>query len=366
MGSPSVCRRLRQISPVLLLAAAAGCIGDVGHLEDEPTPVGVLPVESPHLEAFPRTFGLLVGSALLDGTLVVADRVEVLVAAVDFDEGVVTRIGLEGLGGPGEYRMVEGLFRFLGDTIAVRADRTWLLFVKDGWRFVRTERPTWLGMAARIEGAPNGSGVYVSGNPGGAPLDQVGQHVVVRMTGLNRFDTIAAVRIAETREVSVDTDRGRAVFRRTQPFSHRDYWAPGPSGELVIGRSLDSSIDVLIGNSRLNHRLTVEPVPIWPEEQEEPDPRFVWDWPESKPVFGAGSPVFDEAGREVWIGINENVRLPTRDYLILDIEQGPLRIVRFPIGFRLLRVGGGLGYGTITDPATGLVEIFRFPTGEND
>ena len=349
---------LAMISVVLAAQAASGCGPDAA--PPEAPRLEALPVLSPDLEGFPREFSVLVGAVLVDSTVVIADRAEALVAALDWDHKQIARIGREGSGGPGEYRTVEGLIRFPGDTLVVRADRAWHLFTRDGWTYIRTERPPWLGLASRVSAGVDGQAVFVSGNLGGNPLDELQEHPVVRLQGLERFDTITFVRVAETMDVPLDTEGGRAVFRRARPFSHRDLWAPGTGGELIVARTFDSSIEFLSPGSTTRQNVSVPKTPIWPEERQEPDPRFDWDWPKSKPGFGAGGVVVDNLSGQAWVPINENIRHATRDYVVVDRRQGARILVRFPIGFRLFGVGDEYGYGSMTDAETGLVKILRF------
>lgn len=287
-----------------------------------------------------------------DGSLVVLDVGEHLVAAID--SGLTTVHSLATTGrGPGELFRPTKIFRGYGDSILVLdAGRGTIVAIDPSNTMSDLVSIADVFPGRRIEELDGAGRVYFTALSNGdrdsteiLRLDPVGLEEL--SGGEARLDTLENVllpRSGSLGQASRDGRISRSVMTSFDvPFSAQDDWTVSPSGHLVIARAQPFSI---VGLASRPIKLRYEAAPITAAERE-PYSQLEVEWPDSKGPFVGGS--LRLAGTEAWIRLHVQQDSPA-SYLRMS-KGGTIWSITLQDGERLVGVGAdGRIYLTRKDP----------------
>jgi hypothetical protein len=205
------------------------------------------------VESFPQEFSLLGGVLELpDGRVMVADPLGQALAVLDMSAGTADTLGRVG-GGPEEYRQPDAVHRMPGDSILlVDLGNGRLTVLGPDLSFGETT-PIALGspmsgnmMIRMPQGVDSQGRVYFQRmmgrmRPDGQMADSAPVFRWDRATGA--VDTLAMVKLDEVEVRRSGSGNNQSVDMSSVPMSHRDGWAVGWDGRLVVARSGDYHID---------------------------------------------------------------------------------------------------------------------------
>ena len=359
-------------------------------------PVASAQLVAPTEVEFPEGFGLLTSvRELPDGSVLVADPLGQILAALDLDTGTMDLWGREG-GGPQEYRTPDAVHALPGDsTLLVDLGNGRLTVIDPDGRFTRT-RPIALGGASPV--GPRRGG---PGGPGGMqmilPRSVDGQgriYFTIRsFQSPGDSSSIARVgqasdeveRIAKLKPQDVSRSGGGGnVMIRPVPMSPQDDWAVGPDGSIALVRSDGYYVQVMHADGRISTGPTVDHEQIRPRDAEKQawldglaasgisvqitvqdgqrQMRFgrggggpggdadlnSYDWPNRMPAFRSGSSRIDPEGR-IWVGRTTRAGAPSL-FDVFDDEGRPIGQVELDPNTSIVGFGAdGAMYTTRTD-----------------
>lgn len=340
------------------------------------------PVLASHAEEFALLNGV---RELSDGRVVVADPLGMILAILSPDLARATPLGRQGQG-PEEYGQPDAVWPLPGDsTLLVDLGNTRLTVLDPDGAFVRT-RPLLLapfdpgrgGLSMMMPRGVDARGrIYFEGSrvgPDGSVPDSVS---VLRFDpGSGAVDTLARVRLPETRTETSGGVDDRRVSTSPVPLSAADGWAVAPDGRLGVVRESDYHVEWMGGGEVLRGPPTpYEPVAIgraereaWADEQQRngglgvsvsvvngeasvsmarqggrrPGDLAGLPWPDHMAPFVASSVRVDLEGR-LWVQRSQEAGAAPL-YDVFDGAGRHMGSVRFPQARRLVGFGAGRLY----------------------
>ncbi len=193
---------------------------------------------------FPEGFSRLSGMReLADGRVMVADGLGQVLVIADLASGVADTIGAEGQG-PDEYREPDGLFVLPGDsTLLVDLGNGRLTAIAPDGSFGETTpiaQPAERGLTLVLPRATDsGGGIYFQQMGGMAAARGLPDSAaVVRFDrGSGAYDTLALVKMPETKVSESGGGSERNVMMRPAPLSDEDAWGVGLDGRVAVARA---------------------------------------------------------------------------------------------------------------------------------
>ncbi len=341
-------------------------------------PPEITTLSQPQAE-FAEPFSSLVGlRELSDGRVIVADRLEKAVRALDFRSGTVRDIGRVG-SGPGEFQMPGALLPLPGDsTLLVDFGNMRLTVITPSGRM--SESTSMLGTTGELRNPSfaDGSGRLYFTATGGlrpgseGPPDSVA--IVVWQRAADRTDTLAVLPAPQATVSMRSSGGGGALqFRGIGPLAPRHGWAVDVTGRLATVWPEDYHLEWIVppGTRRVSPPVPYEPVPVSEEDKQawasglanttavmmtagresgagartvrmpRPDPADM-DWPAVKPPFDASQIRFAPDG-SLWVERYGRHGAPTT-VDVFDTDGRLARRIRYPDGRRFLGFGAGSIY----------------------
>jgi len=302
--------------------------------------------EAEYAEPFSNVAGV---RELRDGRVVVVDRIEKTIQAIDLAAGTATKIGSEG-GGPNEYRLPFSAFAMPGDsTLVFDAGNMRYAVIAPNGTIARTfnpaqdgEGPMSLLSARGVDGegnlyfldrglrTPSPDGRAFSGS-----FETPDSGTVVRYRlATGKTEPVGKVALAKMNvEASGGGGQQRIMMRTANPFAAQDDWTAGLDGRIAVVRHAPYRVEWLAPNGQrvVGPEIAYRPIPVTERDKESyraaarnpgnrvqvtfggpggggaPAPRQIsgpipepTDWPEVKPPFPSNAAVVAPDGR-LWV-----------------------------------------------------------------
>ncbi len=219
--------------------------------------------------AFAEPFSFIAGlRELPGGVILVSDGIENVLLRVDLSRGTADTVGHSGRG-PGEYMSPDGIFSYTGGgTLLMDLGNGRLShYAADGsyresWSIARGEPGRGMTMVVP-QGTDQVGRIYFEGRggqvQGSAPPDS---GKVLRWDPVRDvIDTVATVKLPETKVSTSGSANNRSVSMRQTPLSDRDAWAVAPDGRIALVSVKDYHVEWHDAGGR---RVVGKPVPFRP------------------------------------------------------------------------------------------------------
>ncbi len=254
-----------RLSPLLLSGLAALPLAPGEGAAQAPREITLSRPSATFAEPFSFIAGL---RELPGGVILVSDGLENVLLRVDLTRGTADTVGRSGRG-PGEYMSPDGIFPYTGGgTLLMDLGNGRLShYAADGsyresWSIARGEPgrgmtmvvPQGTDRAGRIYFESRGGGV-----PGTAPPDS--GKVLRWDPARDIIDTVATVKLPETKVSTSGSANNRSVSMRQTPLSGRDAWAVAPDGRIALVSVKDYHVEWHDAGGR---RVVGKPVPFRP------------------------------------------------------------------------------------------------------
>lgn len=359
--------------------------------------------------SFPEPFSFIAGlRELPGGRVLVSDGIENVLLRVDLSRGTADTVGRSGRG-PGEYMSPDGIFPYSGGgTLLMDLGNGRLShYAADGsyresWSIARGEPGR--GMTMVVPQGTDGTGrIYFESRggaiQGNAPPDS---GKVLRWDPVrDAIDTVATVKLPETKVSTSGSANNRSVSMRQTPLSSRDAWAVAPDGRVALVSVTDYHVEWHEANGRrvVGKPVPFRPVPVRQADKEEyqadaatsglsmsvedrngqvsasfrrggppggraPDGRSALgdlEWPSVKPPFNPAGVRVSSDG-DLWVERYVPAGAP-RQYDVFGSDANLKLRVTLPAGRRLVALGQGVVYTRHLDNDD-LQYLERYAVGE--
>jgi len=392
--APCAVRWVPMAFPMRFLFLLSGCAAALA-AQTVPTTTLAKP-DATFAEPFSNVSGL---RELRTGRVVVSDRLERTVSAIDFATGDITPIGREGQG-PGEYGMPGPLLPLGGDStlmvdfaamrglvlVGDRVGPTIPLMAGDGLPFI----PRAVDARGRLYGSSSmmvrGAGGGTAGGSDSVPIRRLDP-------ATSTVDTAAWVRAAAGGAGGVTVRSGGGSFQvqtGLRPYAPQDGWAVAPDGRIAVVRPDDYRVEWIANGERTaGPPMPYTPVTIGKAEKEEwadamagatmmirtsggpgggsgssraarPQRPNVdeLEWPAQKPPFETQG-VFVTPEGELWIRVSQPAGARRQRYDVVDGQGRLVRRVELAEDRRLVGFGRGTLY-TVRRDADDLEWLERY------
>lgn len=314
------------------------------------------------------------------GKVLLVDHGPRLLYLLDFTSGTHRTIGGKGQG-PGEYQFPTELVMAQGDTTLLldRMTRRLLTVDPEGKVGPVVRLPEHSADVTLVRGDRRGrlylqAEVFSTTGKVEDDFQRPDSASIMRWDrGSNRLETVARIKLPETRKKVGTSGASRTLTLQAPPFAAQDDWGVTPDGRVGVVRFEPYQVEWWGERPMKGSPVRYTPVRVGAAEREEfmrpirerkqrsamgsskrpaappPAPTLdEFDWPEMKPAFVSRSSLVSPEG-ELWVLRSAPARDSVPVYDLFNASGNLTARVSLPKGRRLVGIGAGVAYAIRTD-----------------